>query len=83
MPPMNGRKVVVVMLVGAVIGWSIGLFLGTIVRNTPTDITPNDLMLLRRLLAAAGALCGLAIESMRQLQAANPDPAYRQRRRLK
>ncbi len=80
---MNGRKVVLALLVGIVIGWCIGLFLQSIVANTPTKIGTVELRWLRRLVAAAGGLCGLAIEAMRQLQAANPDPAYRRPPRLR
>lgn len=80
---MSGRKVVLALLVGIVIGWCIGVFLESIVAHTPNDIDPGELRWLRRMVAAAGGLCGLAIEAMRQLQAANPDPAYRRRTRLR
>lgn len=80
---MNGRKVVVALLVGLAIGWCIGVFLESIVANTPNTIDPDELRWLRRLVAAAGGLCGLAIETMRQLQVSNPDPIYHHRSRLK
>ncbi|SBO44752.1 conserved protein of unknown function [Cyanobium sp. NIES-981] len=80
---MNGRKVLLAVLAGLVIGWLIGIFMESIVANTPNDIDPDELHWLRRLLAAAGAFSGLAIEAIRQLQAAATDPAYRRRRRLR
>lgn len=81
--PMSGRKVVIALLVGVAIGWCVGLFLESIVANTPNTIDPQELRWLRRLVGAAGGLAGLAIEAIRQLQAANPDPAYHRRSRLK
>ncbi len=82
-PVMNGRKVLIALLVGLVIGGAIGIFMESIVANTPNDIDPEDLHWLRRLLAAAGGLSGLAIESIRQLQTSCTDPAYRHRSRLR
>jgi hypothetical protein len=79
-PSFQGKRVVVALLIGMVIGWAVGLFMESIVQHSPTSIDPGDLVWLRRLLAAAGALSGLAIEAMRQLQAANPDPIYHQNR---
>jgi uncharacterized membrane protein len=81
--PINGRKVVIALLVGVAIGWCIGVFLESIVANTPNTIDPQELRWLRKLVGAAGGLAGLTIEAIRQLQAANPDPAYRRRSRLK
>jgi hypothetical protein len=80
---MNGRKVVVALLIGLAVGWCIGVFLESIVANTPNTIDPVELRWLRRVVAAAGGLCGLAIETMRQLQASNPDPIYHHRSRMK
>jgi hypothetical protein len=80
---MNGRKVLIALVVGVVIGGAIGIFMESIVANTPNEIDPEDLHWLRRLLAAAGGLSGLAIESVRHLQTACTDPAYRNRRRLR
>jgi hypothetical protein len=73
--------VVFAILLGALIGVAVGLFLESIVRNAPTRIDAGELVWVRRLLGAAGALSGLAIETMRQLQAASSDPAYHQRPR--
>jgi hypothetical protein len=80
---MSGRKVLLAVLAGLVLGWMVGVFLESIVANTPNDIDPDELHRLRWLLAAAGALSGLAIESIRQLQAASTDPAYRRRSRFR
>jgi hypothetical protein len=78
---MSGRKILVAMLSGLGIGFLIGIFLSRVVANTPTDIDPAELRTLRWLLGSAGALSGVAIESMRQLQAASPDPAYKRQSR--
>ena len=80
---MNGRKVLVAVFVGLAIGWCLGVFLESVVANTPNTFDPIELRWLRRMVAAAGGLCGLAIEAIRQLQAANPDPGYRHRSRLR
>jgi hypothetical protein len=69
------------VVVGTLIGASVGLFLESIVRNVPTNLDASQLVWIRRLLGAAGALSGLAIETMRQLQATSRDPAYHQRSR--
>lgn len=82
-PVMNGRKVLIALVVGVVIGGAIGMFMESIVAHTPNDIDPEQLHWLRRLLAAAGGLSGLAIESIRQLQTSCTDPAYRNRKRLR
>ncbi|MFM7674415.1 MAG: hypothetical protein ACKO5F_02250 [Synechococcus sp.] len=80
-PRFQGNRVVMAMVVGTLIGGSVGLFLESIVRNAPTTLNPSQLLWVRLLLGAAGALSGLAIETMRQLQATSQDPAYHQRRR--
>ncbi|MEB3263342.1 MAG: hypothetical protein VKJ66_03100 [Synechococcus sp.] len=80
-PRFQGNRVVMAVVVGTLIGASVGLFLESIVRNVPTDLDTTQLVWIRRLLGAAGALSGLAIETMRQLQATSQDPAYHQRKR--
>jgi hypothetical protein len=69
------------MLAGVGLGLLIALFLKTLIDNSPLLLPPRRIFWLFLLSAGNGALVGLAIESMRQLQASHPDPAYHQRRR--
>ena len=78
--PLCGRQVLLAAAAGLLIGLLLGWFLSRIVANTPNTLDPVELRWLRRLIGAAGALSGAAIETMRQLQAASPDPAYHHRR---
>ena len=78
--PLCGRQVLLAAAGGLVVGLLLGWFLSRIVANTPNTLDPVELRWLRRLIGAAGALSGAAIEAMRQLQAASGDPAYHQRR---
>ena len=77
--PLCGRQVLLAAAAGLVVGLLLGWFLGRIVANTPNTLDPVELRWLRRLIGAAGALSGAAIEAMRQLQSASSDPAYRHR----
>lgn len=77
--PLCGRQVLLAAAAGLVVGLLLGWFLGQIVANTPNTLDPVELRWLRRLIGAAGALSGAAIEAMRQLQAASSDPAYHHR----
>lgn len=74
--PLQGRRIVLAGFVGAVLGLSISLFIQSIVVNTPVTVSPRALVWFRILLASFGSLGGMAIETVRQLQATNPDPAY-------
>ncbi len=78
--PLCGRQVLLAAGAGLLIGLLLGWFLSRIVANTPNTLDPVELRWLRRLIGAAGALSGAAIEAMRQLQAASDDPAYHQPR---
>ncbi len=80
--PLCGRQVLLAAAAGLVVGLLLGWFLSRIVANTPNTLDPVELRWLRRLIGAAGALSGAAIEAMRQLQAASSDPAYHQPRRV-
>jgi MFS family permease len=72
----NGRRVLLAMLIGMLLGLAIALFLNTIIANTPVKVESENFHWLYRIAAAAGALAGFTIESMRQLQINSPDPAY-------
>jgi hypothetical protein len=57
-------------------GLTVGLFLRTIVARTPTRLPGYALFWLALVLGVMGTLAGMAVEAVRQLQSANPDPAY-------
>lgn len=76
--PLNGRRIVLTGLVGAALGLAVSLFLQTLVRNTPVSVSSYAVFWFRLLLGAFGTLAGMAIETVRQLQVTNPDPAYHQ-----
>lgn len=72
----RGRRVVVAMGVGAALGLSVALFIRTVVANTPVQVVSENYRWMTLLAAVAGGIAGMAIETVRQLQAINPDPAY-------
>jgi len=76
----DGKRVVGSMILGVGIGLLVALFLKGVIANTPVVIPAKRIFWLFVLSAANGALVGFTIESMRQLQASNPDPAYRRRK---
>ena len=82
-PPqrLDGRREVMTTFLGMGIGLLIGLFLTRIVANTPLILPARRFFWLLLISAGNGALVGLVIESMRQLQMSSPDPAYHQRKR--
>ena len=80
-PRLDGRRVVMTTFLGMGIGLLIGLFLTRIVANTPLILPARRFFWLLLISAGNGALVGLVIESMRQLQMSSPDPAYHQRKR--
>ena len=69
------------MLLGVGIGLLIALFLRVIVHQSPAELPPDRSFWMTIIFVANGALVGLAIESIRQLQENYPDPDYRRRRR--
>lgn len=77
-PRYEGRKVVGSILLGLGVGLIVAMFLKGVIANTPVVIPPRRIFRLFVISGFSGALVGLAIESMRQLQASNPDPAYHQ-----
>jgi hypothetical protein len=62
--------------VGAGLGLVLSVFLQTVVANTSVSVTSYAVFWFRILLASFGGLGGMALETVRQLQATNPDPAY-------
>lgn len=81
----RGIQVLWVGLVGGAGGLTVGLFLRTIVARTRTSLPDYALFWLVLVLGVMGALAGMAVEAVRQLQSGSPDPAYhygRQQQRL-
>ena len=78
--PLKGHRIVLTGVAGVVFGLSVSIFLQAVIANTPVSVSSYTLFWFRILLAAFGSLAGMAIETVRQLQATNPDPAYHQRR---
>ncbi len=78
-PPLSGRRVLFAGMITGLGGLAIALFLRSIVANTPLRITPAALFWSTVVLAASGALAGMAVEAVRQLQESNPEPEYHRR----
>jgi len=78
-PPLSGRRVLFAGMITGLGGLAIALFLRSIVANTPLRITPAALFWSTVVLAVSGALAGMAVEAVRQLQESNPEPEYHRR----
>lgn len=76
-PSYDGRRVVGAMLAGTGIGLLIAFFMKTTIDQSSVTLPPRRIFWLFLIASGSGGLTGLAVESMRQLQASNPDPAYR------
>ncbi|QVL53295.1 MAG: hypothetical protein KFB97_02500 [Cyanobium sp. M30B3] len=75
----RGRKILEVGLIGAALGLGFALLLRRIVARTPAQISATALFWLLVLLPGFGLLAGMAIEAVRQLQVASPEPEYHPR----
>jgi hypothetical protein len=75
----RGRQILVVGLIGAALGLAMALFLRRIVARTPAQMSPSALFWLLVLLPGFGLVAGMAIEAVRQLQVASPEPEYHPR----
>ncbi|MFO8236668.1 MAG: hypothetical protein R6U00_00135 [Prochlorococcaceae cyanobacterium] len=64
----NGAAATLAALVGGGIGLSLALFLRALILNTPAQVRPSTFFWWFVLLTAAGALWGLATQSMKQLE---------------
>ncbi|MCP9927253.1 hypothetical protein [Cyanobium sp. CH-040] len=67
-PRFNGAAATLAALVGGGIGLSVALFLRALVLNTPADVRPSTFYWWFVLFSAAGALWGLATQTMKQLE---------------
>ncbi len=74
----GGRKAVLAGLLGAGLGLLLARVLHRVVDNTPMLVTPEGLFWVSLLLGCSGAVGGMALEAVRQLQAQNPNPEYHQ-----
>ena len=75
--PLSGRRVLGAGLVTGVIGLALSFFLQALVANTPVRVSSYALFWSSVLLGCIGLGAGMALEAVRQLSQANPDPAYR------
>jgi hypothetical protein len=76
----RGRSVVTALLLGSGMGAFLALMFRIAVRNTPVVVNPQTFFWWVILLSAAGAVAGMALESVRQLQAGSSDPEFLRRR---
>jgi hypothetical protein len=82
LPPersFRGRQILSVGLIGAALGLAMALLLRRIVARTPAQMSPSALFWLLVLLPGFGLVAGMAIEAVRQLQVASPEPEYHPR----
>lgn len=80
--PLRGRQVLLAALIGGALGAAVALMLHAVVINTPAQVSPRTYAIFFVIFCAFGAVAGLTLEAVRQLQERNPDPAYhRQPRR--
>ena len=78
-PRFRGGRMLVVGLVGLALGLVGVLLLQRIVDRTPAEMSASAQFWLRVLLPGFGLLAGMAIEAVRQLQMASPEPEYHRR----
>jgi hypothetical protein len=76
----RGRQILAVGLIGAGLGLAMALLLRRIVARTPAQLSPTALFWLLVLLPGFGLVAGMAIEAVRQLQVASPEPEYHPRK---
>jgi hypothetical protein len=67
-PRFNGAAATLAALVGGGIGLSLALFLRALVLNTPAEVKPSTFYWWYVLLSGAGALWGVATQTMKQLE---------------
>jgi hypothetical protein len=73
---MRPRRILAAGLVGAVLGALLALMLHAVVTHTPVEVSARTFALYFTIFSAFGAVAGLTLEAVRQLQVRNPDPAY-------
>jgi hypothetical protein len=67
-PRFNGAAATLAALVGGGLGLAVALFLRELILNTPAQVKPHTFYWWFVLFSAAGALWGLATQTMEQLE---------------
>lgn len=74
--PLRASRILLAGVIGSGLGAAVALMLYAVVTNTPAEVSPRTFALYFAIFCAFGAVAGLTLETVRQLQARNPDPAY-------
>ncbi|MGB5240005.1 MAG: hypothetical protein WBN80_05100 [Prochlorococcaceae cyanobacterium] len=77
--PLRGGRILLAGIIGSGLGAAVALMLHAVVTHTPVEVSPRTFALFFSIFCAFGAFAGLTLETVRQLQATNPDPAYHPR----
>ncbi len=77
--PLRGRRILLAGMIGSGLGAAVALMLHAVVTHTPVEVSPRTFALFFSIFCAFGAFAGLTLETVRQLQATNPNPAYHPR----
>ncbi len=80
MTHLRGPAVIRTGLLGAGLGLTVALLLRPVIRQSTVEVSSAGQFWLLVLMVGGCASAGLALEAVRQLQQANPDPAYRHQR---
>lgn len=75
--PFSGKRVLIALAIGCALGGTVAYLLKVLVDNSPAEIDLRRLRLFFLMVITSGGLSGMAIETMRQLQAQATDPVYR------
>ena len=78
---MSGGRILVAGLISGLIFLALCHVLLAMVATTTVRLSPHTLVWSPVLLGSFGLLAGMALEAVRQLRAANPDPEYHRSRR--
>ena len=78
-PSFSGMRVLVAIVIGCALGAAVAYFLKVLIDNSPAEVPVRRFRLFVLMVISSGGLAGLAIETMRQLQAEVTDPLYRPR----
>jgi len=82
-PSFSGGRVLVAGLVCGGGGLVVALFLRVILANTTVRVSSYAPFWFTVLLAGAGFVAGMGLESVRQLQQSSPEPEYHRHRALR
>ena len=76
---LQGSRVLLAGLIGSGLGAAVEEMLQSVVTHTPVEVSPRTFALFFGIFFGFGAFAGLTLETVRQLQASNSDPAYHQK----